>query len=54
MLIVYDPSSHKYRGYERYARPWCYGPAFDECFGDRTDPGLCSWVVPGTWPWWML
>lgn len=42
-MILYDPI------YKVWHRPY-----FDGCYGNRTDPGLCAWVVPGTWPDWTL
>ena len=48
MMIIYDPS-----GYGGINYPWCRS-AFDGCHGDRKDPGLQSWFVPGTIPSWML
>jgi hypothetical protein len=47
VMVIYDSG-----GKPPYNRPWWRAP-FDGCFGDR--PGaMCSWVVPGTWPEWML
>lgn len=49
MMVIYDPSATA-----PYNKPW-HRSAFIGCFGDRTDsPSRCSWVVPGTWPEWML
>lgn len=53
MMVIYDPTSHKYPGYEKYVRPFLFH-YFDGCHGNRKDPGLCNWVVPGTWPEWAL
>jgi hypothetical protein len=49
IMVIYDPWSKA-----PYNKPWVMHP-FDGCFGDRTSPAsMCSWVVPGTWPEWML
>jgi hypothetical protein len=49
MMVIYDCTARP-----PYNKPW-YRTPFDGCFGDRTHPpSLCNWVVPGTWPDWML
>lgn len=48
MMVIYDPYAKP-----PYNKPWCRS-AFVGCFGDRKEPGLSSWIVPGTWPEWML
>jgi hypothetical protein len=49
MMIIYDPVAKA-----PYDKPWVR-TVFEGCFGDRTDsPSASNWVVPGTWPEWML
>ena len=47
MMIIYVPS---------YGKPFAMAP-FDGCFGqgyNYASGSRCNWVVPGTWPAWML
>lgn len=48
MMVIYD-----YTASAPYNKPWTRS-YFDGCFGNRKTPGLCVWVVPGTWPEWTL
>lgn len=43
MMVVYVP----------YSAIFTRTP-FDGCFGDLPSSTRCNWVVPGTWPDWML
>lgn len=49
MMVIYDPTYGVFLSPAGHAHGY-----FDGCFGDRLDPGLSSWVVPGTWPIWCL
>lgn len=49
MMVIYDPFARL--GYA--GRAWTRD-YFDGCFGDRREPSLSTWVVPGTWPAWAL
>lgn len=44
MMVIYDCTAQS-----PYNQPWTH-PYFDGCFGNRNEPSLCNWVVPGTWP----
>lgn len=47
MMVIYDGTSPR-REYVIFIRP-----PFDGCHGTRKG-SMCNWVVPGTWPDWML
>jgi hypothetical protein len=49
MMVIYVPPYGVWRG-----GPFVRTP-FDGCFCYLSQSGSrCSWVVPGTWPEWML
>jgi hypothetical protein len=48
MMVVYVPGSGK-----KFPAMIFVRTPFDGCFGDRAG-SMCSWMIPGTWPEWML